>query len=136
MNELKQGIDLIEKAFNMDFIEKLKIMVEKATNDLENKYCLCGDNRNHHLNGEGGSPSPCQIEDCICNDYHFSLIKSLFADRDEFLQSHTNAMDYPHINLMVAIQYIGFNSDLLQILDEFYTWNGDPTTKPKKVETN
>lgn len=132
MNKLDQAFEDIRKAFQDDFIEKLKIMVENAMNDLDNKYCICGDNRNHHANGEGGSPSPCECEDCLCNEYHFSLIKSLFADRDEFLQSHTNAMDYPHIKLMIAIQCIGFNSELLDIIDNIFTWNGDPATKSKK----
>ena len=37
--------------------------------------CMCGCDRNWHSNGEGGSPSPCEL--CKCNDYIYNIKKTL-----------------------------------------------------------
>ena len=96
MNKLETGIKNIQEAFEDDFLEQLKTMTTKAIEDLEDRYCICDHNRNLHADEEGDK---CEVEDCLCTQYHFSLIRSLFVDRDEFLRHHSHAMDYPHIKL-------------------------------------
>lgn len=133
MSKLESGIKSIQEAFEDDFIEKLKTMTKKAYEDLEDKYCICNHHRNLHADEKGDK---CEIEDCLCQQYCFSLVRSLFVDRDEFLQYHSHAMDYPHIKLLITLQYLGFNSDLFEILDNVFLWNGDPVTKPEQNDVS
>lgn len=130
MTTLQQGLDKINEAFKEDFIEKFKTLMT-LTNELESRYCICGDNRNLHTNGEGGSPSPCEIEDCMCADYHYSLVYSLFADRNKFLEFEKDATKYPLLPLLIVVQSCGFDSEFLEFMSDTFLWNGDPATKPK-----
>lgn len=133
MSKLEQGFKTITEAFQEDFVEKYKSLLKLASETIEDRYCLCNDNRNMHDNGEGGSPSKCENPDCMCADYHYSLIRSLLHHRDNFIR-YSDVKDYPLLPLIIVLQGSGFDTDYFDILGEYYTWNGDPATDPQSKE--
>lgn len=135
MNTLQEGFNKINEAFNEDFIEQYKALLQLSIETIQDKFCICGEHRNEHSNGEGGSPSPCEDENCYCADYQFSMIRSLLHDRDEFIK-YDNVKKYPLLPLIIVLQASGFDSDYLQFFNDYYLWNGDPATKPLRKDTN
>ncbi len=133
LSTLQKGFDKIKEAFSEDFVEKYKSLLQIASERIEDRYCICGENVNEHDDGEGGSPSKCEDENCLCSDYHYSLIRSLLKNRDDFIQ-YDQVKNYPLLPLLVVLQSSGFDSEYLEFFNDYYLWNGDPTTKPKKNE--
>ena len=128
---LPDAISIIEKMLNKDIIEKIKEAMKRV--EIEDRICLCNHNMCMHENGEGGSPSPCEEEDCMCSDYDYNFPRSLLYDKEKWYRNYYNK-EYPHLPLVVIIQGLGFNTSVIEALDNFYTWNGDPATKPTKSE--
>jgi len=131
LSTLKQGLDKITDAFNEDFIKKFQTLLELSIQTIEDRYCVCGDHRNVHANGEGGSPSACEEEYCLCNDYHYSLIHSLFKNRDEYVK-YNDVKKYPLLPLIVVLQLSGFDCEYLQLMDDTFVKEIYPKTTSKK----